>query len=87
MAIHGALVDGGPGTVGYLASVRGVTLFVERLDDLPSDLVASATRVSSDAASVLYEFSVSSAGRVLLSGRATIIFDIRSGSTTDSPTP
>ena len=87
MAVHGVLVaamgTNGPG-VGYLASVRGVRLFVERLDDLRSDLIATATRVTSDDTTVLYDFAVFEGEQPLLRGRATIIFDIRGGSTTHS---
>jgi predicted hotdog family 3-hydroxylacyl-ACP dehydratase len=87
MAVHGVLVaatgTNGP-AVGYLASVRGVRLFVERLDDLSSDLIATATRVTSDNTTVLYDFAVFEQERALLQGRATIIFDIRGGSATHS---
>jgi predicted hotdog family 3-hydroxylacyl-ACP dehydratase len=87
MAVHGVLVaatgTNGP-AVGYLASVRSVQLFVERLDDLHADLIATATRVTSDATTVLYDFVVSEGARALLRGRATIIFDIRGGSATHS---
>jgi len=75
----GALTGRGEGTaaarsVGYLASVRAVTLFAQRLDDQASDLIASATRITSDNTMVLYEFSVTAAEQTLLSGRATIVF-------------
>lgn len=94
MAVHGALVAasaplastvsshvrGSIGTsVGYLASVRNVALNVSRLDDLEGELVAAAERITGDGRTVLYEFSVSSAGRVLLSGRASIVFDATFG--------
>jgi predicted hotdog family 3-hydroxylacyl-ACP dehydratase len=59
---------------GYIASVRGVSLLVSRLDDLPADLVATANRVHSDATTALYDFSLFSAERLLLKGRATIVF-------------
>jgi predicted hotdog family 3-hydroxylacyl-ACP dehydratase len=59
---------------GYIASVRGVSLLVSRLDDLPADLVATAERVHSDTATALYDFSLFSAERLLLKGRATIVF-------------
>ena len=90
MAVHGALVGASAplasamseqvresvgATVGYLASVRSVTLHVERLDDLESDLIACAERLAGDARTVLYEFSVSSAQRVVLQGRASIVID------------
>lgn len=87
MAVHGVLVaatgTNGP-AVGYLASVRGVQLLVERLDDLHSDLISTATRVSSDTTTVLYDFALFAGEQALLRGRATIIFDIRGGSATHS---
>jgi predicted hotdog family 3-hydroxylacyl-ACP dehydratase len=88
MAVHGALIgssaplastlsagvrrSAGP-AVGYLASVRNVVLHVVRLDDLEADLVAAAERITGDGRTVLYEFSVWSAGQTLLSGRASIV--------------
>ena len=87
MAVHGVLVAATGATgpaVGYLASVRGVRLFVERLDDLQSDLVATATQVTSDETTVLYDFAVFESERLLASGRATIIFDISSGAAAHS---
>jgi len=85
VAVHGALIavtaSGSRGSAlgGYLASVRNVALHVARLDDLETDLVASAARVTGDDRMVLYEFSVSSADRELLSGRASIVFDAALG--------
>lgn len=94
MAVHGALiaasaplastvsshVRGSIGaTVGYLASVRNVALHVGRLDDLGEELIASAERITGDGRTVLYEFSVSSVGQLLLSGRASIVFDAAFG--------
>jgi predicted hotdog family 3-hydroxylacyl-ACP dehydratase len=88
MAVHGALIAASAplastvssqvrrsigAAVGYLASVRNVALHVSRLDDLEEELVAAAERVTGDARTVLYEFSVSSAGQLLLSGRASIV--------------
>jgi len=63
-----------PPRPGLLASVRSVTMNVERLDDIEGDIFASATYVHGDAAMALYEFKVSDATRVLLMGRATIAF-------------
>ncbi len=63
-----------PRVVGYLATVRNVTLHVARLDDVETDLVATAELVTGDERTVLYGFSVSSGERVLLEGRATIVF-------------
>jgi predicted hotdog family 3-hydroxylacyl-ACP dehydratase len=82
MAVHGALIASrittSPKTTavaGYLASVRNVTLFASRLDDVEGDLVAAAELVTGDDRTVLYDFSVSGGGRVLVAGRATIVFD------------
>ena len=80
MAIHGALLAGSDGAPrqGYLTSVRGVTLHVARLDDLPGQLDVNAERLSGDTRNVLYQFSVSHAGRGLLAGRATVVLDATS---------
>ena len=90
MAVHGALVAASAplastvsmsvrrsigASVGYLASVRNVTLRVARLDDLEADLIAAAERITGDGRTVLYEFSVWGTPQLLLSGRASIVFD------------
>jgi len=82
MAVHGALLNAGTSKLlhsGMLASVRGLTMHVGRLDDIAGALVASATFVHGDGAMVLYEFNLADATRVLLSGRATIAFGTPSG--------
>jgi predicted hotdog family 3-hydroxylacyl-ACP dehydratase len=79
MAVHGALVaetDGAPQgapRVGYLASVRGVAFHATRLDDIHGDLSVSAERVMGDASNIVYSFAVEADGRMLLSGRATVV--------------
>ena len=77
MAVHGALLAGteGPPRQGYLTSVRGVTLHVDRLDDLPGALAVRAERVSGDANHVLYRFAVHHGDRCLLEGRAAVVLD------------
>jgi predicted hotdog family 3-hydroxylacyl-ACP dehydratase len=84
MAVHGALIasrlTASPRNApvsGFLASVRNVTLFATRLDDIETDLVATAELVTGDERTVLYDFSVSGNERVLLTGRATIVFNSR----------
>ncbi|MGU7781467.1 hotdog family protein [Burkholderia sp. PU8-34] len=80
MAVHGALL-GAPQDrprVGYLASVRSVDAFVDRLDardtlDMP--LTVDAERLSGDANSVLYGFTLRCGERVLLTGRAAVMLD------------
>jgi len=94
MAVHGALVAASAplaatvstsvrisigASVGYLASVRNVALYVTRLDDLQADLIAAAQRITGDERTVLYEFSVWDAVQPLLSGRASIVFDAAFG--------
>jgi predicted hotdog family 3-hydroxylacyl-ACP dehydratase len=82
MAVHGVLRAASQpqqSRAGLLASVRGLTINVDRLDDIAGELLASATLVSGDGAMVLYEFSVADPTRVLLSGRATIAFAAPSG--------
>jgi predicted hotdog family 3-hydroxylacyl-ACP dehydratase len=77
MAIHGALlanVDDQP-RQGYLTSVRSVSLHVARLDDLPGELLVQAERLSGDSNNILYQFSLSHAGRCLLEGRAAVVLD------------
>jgi predicted hotdog family 3-hydroxylacyl-ACP dehydratase len=78
-------VRGSGAAVGYLASVRNVVLHVARLDDLTDELVAAAERVTGDARTVLYEFSVWSAQRPLLEGRASIVMDVRFGAVIADP--
>ncbi|MCY1258819.1 hypothetical protein D9M68_110860 [compost metagenome] len=82
MAVHGALLaEAEPGKdaqrprSGYLASVRKLVLHVERLDDIDAPLQVEAQRISGEGSSVLYAFTVSAAGRALLSGRAAVILD------------
>jgi predicted hotdog family 3-hydroxylacyl-ACP dehydratase len=94
MAVHGALIASriisstqSATVAGYLASVRNVTLYTDRLDDIESDLVATAELVTGDEHTVLYDFSVSTGERVLLAGRATIVFNAALRDITSSRTP
>ena len=77
MAIHGALLanSGDRPRQGYLTSVRSVTLHVPRLDDLAGELDVRAERLSGDNNNILYQFSLSHAGRCLLEGRAAVVLD------------
>jgi len=90
MAVHGALsheaaaaAAGAPAAgaatlvpaAGFLAGVRSVQFYVERLDDVPGDLVCEAVRVAGDSGSALYEFELRGADRTLLRGRATVMLD------------
>ena len=90
MAVHGALLAP-PGStsarVGYLVSVRGVQLHVARLDDIVADLLVEATCVTRSENNILYQFSISAAGHLLLDGRAAVILnaDILTPTSGDAP--
>ena len=77
MAMHGALLTQASDTPrqGYLTSVRSVTLHAARLDDLAGELCVQAERLSGDSNHILYQFSLSHAGRSLLDGRAAVVLD------------
>jgi len=87
MAVHGALVapassstaEGSPiagsPAAGFLAAVRGVRFHSLRLDDVQGDLICDAVRMAGDATTALYEFELRSDAALLLSGRATVVFD------------
>lgn len=77
MALHGALVASATSAprVGFLASVRSVTLHVGRLDTIADDLDIRAERVTGDDHSILYTFAVEAAGKPLVSGRAAVVLD------------
>ncbi len=80
MALHGSLLAsaGEAPRQGYLTSVRGVSLHVARLDDLPGDLLVKAERLSGDGNHILYQFALEHEGRCLLEGRAAVVLDAAS---------
>jgi len=77
MALHGALAAERTARpeAGILASVRGVRLYAERLDDIESDLVCEVALIAGDHLTALYEFALHDDRRCLLSGRATVVLD------------
>jgi predicted hotdog family 3-hydroxylacyl-ACP dehydratase len=78
MAVHGALLAPYGITrarAGYLVSVRGVQLHVPRLDDIAADLLVQATCITRDDNNMLYQFSITADGQVLLAGRAAVILN------------
>ena len=87
MAMHGALMAESAlarghtpqrPRAGYLVSVRGVTLHVDRLDERLENLVIEAKRLSGDSGTVLYAFTIRAAAVVLLEGRAAVVLDAAS---------
>lgn len=75
MAVHGALLaaDDAAPTVGFLTSVREVQWQRPRLDDIPSDLMVHAQRISGSANSLLYQFELRADEAVVLRGRASVM--------------
>lgn len=74
MALHGALTAGGVAQApGYLSALRGVKSAAERLDDIAAPLEISATALVAESRGFIYRFEIAAAGRVLLSGQATIV--------------
>lgn len=94
MALHAALCtprdpDARPAErlpQGRLASVRDVTLHVPRLDDVADDLDIVATLLSGDPGSALYGFELRAGGRLLVSGRASVLIRPADGATADPAT-
>lgn len=77
MAMHGALTAKHEERVrmGYLASVRGAILHVGQLDEVEGELSIEIARFSGDGNNVLYDFTVSGDGRVLVEGRAAVVIN------------
>lgn len=78
MAVHGSLLappDSVGAKAGYLVSVRGTQLHVPRLDDIVADLWVEAICITSNDNNILYQFSVSAAGVLLLEGRAAVVIN------------
>jgi len=77
MAVHGALLaqSAAAPTQGYLTSVRGLRLHVDRLDDQAGPLRITAERLSGDARLILYQFQLHHGERCLIEGRASVVLD------------
>ncbi|CAH0258944.1 phosphotransferase [Roseomonas sp. CECT 9278] len=73
MALHGALTAGAPQPAGFVAALAGVELAAERLDDVPGALEVTATALSRETRGFIYAFAVAGGGRVLVSGRGTVV--------------
>lgn len=75
MAVHGALLalPDQPPEIGYLTSVRNVQWFSARLDHVGALLRIQATRISGNEISLLYDFSIHCADRLVLNGRAGVM--------------
>ncbi len=81
MAVHGALLvpaNSERPKVGYLVSVRGVKMAVTRLDDIAAPLEVKASCLMASESNMLYQFSLSAAGQLLLEGRAAVMLNAES---------
>ena len=61
--------------VGYLAGLRNVECFAERLDDGVGDLTVHAKQVAAESGRLLYDFRVEGGGRELLRGRLSVVVE------------
>jgi len=76
MALHGGLTGGGSRpSAGYLASIRDLTCFVGRLDDISDDLTIRAGKLLGEGNRVIYAFTVRAGDLDLLTGRAAVVID------------
>jgi predicted hotdog family 3-hydroxylacyl-ACP dehydratase len=76
MALHGGLTAGAAQPVGFVSSLREVTLGATRLDDLPGPLRIEATALVAETGGFIYRFTMSHAGQPLLQGQAAIILSV-----------
>jgi predicted hotdog family 3-hydroxylacyl-ACP dehydratase len=72
MALHGALSGGAGVRGGALASLRGLTASVERLDVLAGPLLVAAERLHGEADRMIYGFALRHDGQIVLKGRAAV---------------
>lgn len=76
MAVHGGLRGreaGGAVRPGMLVALRGVTLHVARIDDLPGALEGEAELLMEGEASQQYAFRIRHDGVLLAEGRAAVM--------------
>jgi predicted hotdog family 3-hydroxylacyl-ACP dehydratase len=71
-AAHGALKSDGVAQPGMLAALRDIRLYVERIHDIPGNLIVRAHRRLARREGSMYDFSVLGDGRLLCEGRIVI---------------
>ena len=73
MALHSVLAaDAGRSRAGYLASIRALVCYVDRLDLVAESLSIEIERLNGDGERAIYGFSLRDDSQVLLSGRAAV---------------
>lgn len=78
MAVHGALrgpSDQEKPRAGFLVSIRGATIYHDRLDNIKQALTISAELVNSDDNNMMYTFSLFADDCLLLDGRAAVMLN------------
>ena len=86
MAVHGALRNQSKhASAGFLVSVRGTRLYVQRLDDIVADLIVKASSITCSENNILYRFEVCAEDRLLIEGRAAVVLDAESLITKETP--
>jgi len=76
MAVHARLlaeVDSLTTVEGYLAALRDIQVAQGWLSDIESALEIHAERIYSDAGNMIYLMNIHSSGKLLASGRATVV--------------
>ena len=76
MAVHGGLLaraSGGSAKPGLLVALRGVGLYVARIDELSGALECRAEMLSDGDAGWQYAFRIEHAGTLLAEGRAAVM--------------
>ena len=73
MALHGALTSGAPQPLGFVSSLRDLTLEVDRVDDIAQPLRIEAVALVAEASGFIYRFAISAGDRRLIGGQAAVI--------------
>lgn len=75
MALHGALLNKNRIKIqGLLLSVKDIQLMVQRLDNIPHDLIFDSKILMADDNMFSYDFSVTANERSLLVGKASVFY-------------
>lgn len=81
MAVHGALLappNQERPRAGFLVSVRGATIYRDRLDDLKQALTITVELINNNESNILYAFSLFADNQLLLDGRAAVMLNAES---------
>lgn len=78
MGVHIGLLAGEATTgppIGFVGGLRDVAFGMDRLDDSPVALMIDAIRLFADDRGFLYRFTITSEGRMVMSGRVSIFLE------------